>query len=66
MIDHILRREIKRAGHSLLYISKQSKVPYATLHPFAAGKIGLTTRNADKLAKFFGLALRKITSTTHP
>jgi hypothetical protein len=58
-MSETLRQAIRDSGLSLYRVAKDSGVPYAVLHRFAAGKRAMGMDNLDKLCHFLELELRK-------
>jgi hypothetical protein len=54
-----LREAVRNSGASLYRISKDSGVPYATLHRFVLGGGNLVLESLDKLCAYLGLELTK-------
>jgi transcriptional regulator with XRE-family HTH domain len=52
-----LRASIQASGETLYRVSKESGVPYATLHRFMAGKRSVSMEALDKLCAYLGLGL---------
>jgi plasmid maintenance system antidote protein VapI len=52
-----LRRAIKTSGVSVYRIAKDSRIPWAVVYRFAAGKRQIKLDTADKLAAYFGMKL---------
>jgi len=56
-LSEALRRAIADCGQSLYRISKDSGVPYATLHRFMAGKRSVSMEALDNLCAYLDLGL---------
>jgi plasmid maintenance system antidote protein VapI len=56
-MSEVLLREILDSGKSLYRVSKDSGVPYATLHRFVCGKRAVSMAALDKLCLYLGLKL---------
>jgi predicted transcriptional regulator len=56
-MSDILRKAISESGLTLYRISKDSGVPYATLHRFVRGQRGVSMEALDKLCFYLGMRL---------
>jgi lambda repressor-like predicted transcriptional regulator len=57
-LSAFLRAAVRDSGQSLYLISKESGVPYATLHRFMAGKRAVSMEALERLCDYLGLELR--------
>ena len=60
MITDQLRLAVKRSGKSVLKVAEESGVSQSMLSRFVSGRRDIYLATADKLAAYFGLALRPI------
>jgi plasmid maintenance system antidote protein VapI len=60
-MSEVLKNEIAKSGEAIAAIARAASVPQPILHRFVKGEQGLTLRNAEKLAAYFDLELRKRT-----
>jgi plasmid maintenance system antidote protein VapI len=58
-ISEALRKAIQSSRESVTAIAKAAGIPQPRLYRFAEGQQGLTLKNADKLAVYFGLELTR-------
>ena len=61
-ITDVLRDAINASGLAFLALEKATGVLRQSLMPFARGQSGINADAADKLAVYFGLELRPVTS----
>lgn len=53
-----LRSAVNAAGLSMLQVSKQTGIPYKSVHAFISGYGDMTLASGSKIAELFGLELK--------
>jgi plasmid maintenance system antidote protein VapI len=59
-IESILRRKIKASGMTRYELAKVCEIDQGTLGRFVAKKAPIHLKNANKLAKYFGMELQEV------